>query len=70
MDFGIGYRWRSFESNLLLSVKLPSDGSESADTTPSAPSPNPRSPNHRVLGSRVRRPISSRPWFLLVFALS
>jgi hypothetical protein len=23
MDFGIGYRWRSFESNLLLSVRLP-----------------------------------------------
>ena len=23
MDFGIGYRWRSHESNLLLSVRLP-----------------------------------------------
>jgi hypothetical protein len=23
MDFGIGYRWRSFESNLLLSIKAP-----------------------------------------------
>jgi hypothetical protein len=23
MDFGIGYRWRSYESNLLLAVKLP-----------------------------------------------
>ena len=23
MDFGIGYRWRSFESNLLLSIKVP-----------------------------------------------
>jgi hypothetical protein len=23
MDFGIGYRWRTYESNLLLSVKLP-----------------------------------------------
>ena len=22
MDFGIGYRWRSHESNLLLSVKI------------------------------------------------
>ena len=44
MDFGIGYRWRSFESNLLLSVKLPSDGSESADTTPSAPSAEPPQP--------------------------
>ena len=23
LDFGIGYRWRSFESNLLLSIKIP-----------------------------------------------
>ena len=41
MDFGIGYRWRSFESNLLLSVKLPPDGSGSVDATPSAPSAEP-----------------------------
>jgi hypothetical protein len=50
MDFGIGYRWRTFESNLLLSVKLASDGSESADTTPSAPSaepPRPKPPRPR-----------------------
>jgi hypothetical protein len=44
MDFGIGYRWRTFESNLLLSVKLPSDGSESADTTSSPPSAEPPQP--------------------------
>jgi hypothetical protein len=44
MDFGIGYRWRSFESNLLLSIKLPSDGSESADTTSSPPSAEPPQP--------------------------
>jgi hypothetical protein len=36
MNFGIGYRWRSFESNLLLSVRLPSDGTANVDTTPSA----------------------------------
>jgi hypothetical protein len=36
MDFGIGYRWRTFESNLLLSVKLPDDGTGQADTTASA----------------------------------
>ena len=42
MDFGIGYRWRSYESNLLLAVKLPSDGSGSVDATPSdEPSPQP-----------------------------
>jgi hypothetical protein len=44
MDFGIGYRWRTFESNLLLSIKLASDGSESAETTPSAPSVEPSQP--------------------------
>ena len=30
MDFGIGYRWRTHESNLLLSVRLPDDGSGAA----------------------------------------
>jgi hypothetical protein len=38
MDFGIGYRWRSYESNLLLSVKLPTDDSGSVDATPAEPS--------------------------------
>ena len=38
MDFGIGCRWRSYESNLLLSVKLPADGSGSVDATPAEPS--------------------------------
>jgi hypothetical protein len=42
MDFGIGYRWRSHESNLLLSVRLPSDGS--VDTTASAPTTEPPQP--------------------------
>jgi hypothetical protein len=51
MDFGIGYRWRSHESNLLLSVRLPDDGSAAADATsstevpPAPPSkPRPRKP--------------------------
>jgi hypothetical protein len=52
MDFGIGYRWRSHESNLLLSVRLPSDGSGSADTTSSAPEPPPPKPQR----SRTPRP--------------
>jgi hypothetical protein len=44
MDFGIGYRWRSFESNLLLSVRLPTEDSGTADATPApeAPKPAPR----------------------------
>jgi hypothetical protein len=45
MDFGIGYRWRSFESNLLLSVRLPSDGTGNVDTTSSAPPVEPLQPN-------------------------
>jgi hypothetical protein len=53
MDFGIGYRWRSHESNLLLSVRLPSDGS-GVDTTSSAPSSEPPPPKPRR--SRAPRP--------------
>jgi hypothetical protein len=44
MDFGIGYRWRSHESNLLLAVKLPSDGTESADAAAEPPPPTPARP--------------------------
>ena len=48
IDFGIGYRWRTHESNLLLSVRLPDDGSGSQETTSSAeplpPPPRPRKP--------------------------
>ncbi len=36
IDFGIGYRWRAHESNLLLSVKT-AEAPQSADTTASAP---------------------------------
>jgi hypothetical protein len=53
IDFGIGYRWRTYESNLLLSVRLPDDGpavseAVSSTETPAAP-PKPRRP-------RVPRP--------------
>lgn len=47
IDFGIGYRWRAHESNLLLSVKVASDepgrvdASASAEPPPSGP-PRPR----------------------------
>jgi hypothetical protein len=54
MDFGIGYRWRSHESNLLLSVRLPSDDSGSVDTTSSAPSAEPAQP--KPPRPRVPRP--------------
>ncbi len=52
MDFGIGYRWRAHESNLLLSVRLPPDESGGADATswtPPAESASPKLP-------RVRKP--------------
>jgi hypothetical protein len=50
MDFGIGYRWRSHESNLLLSVRLPPDESGTPDAAVSAAEPPPPKP------PRVRKP--------------
>ncbi|WP_028349136.1 hypothetical protein [Bradyrhizobium murdochi] len=48
LDFGIGYRWRTPESNLLLSVRLPDDGSPATDAVSSVetppPPPRPRRP--------------------------
>jgi hypothetical protein len=49
MDFGIGYRWRSHESNLLLSVRSPDDGAATADATSTIetlpPAPKPKHPH-------------------------
>ena len=56
MDFGIGYRWRSHESNLLLSVRLPDDGSATADATSSTETAPP--PPHRP---RPRKPRPAPP---------
>jgi hypothetical protein len=44
MDFGIGYRWRSYESNLLLSVRLPDDGSAGTEASTDEPAPRPPRP--------------------------
>jgi hypothetical protein len=47
MDFGIGYRWRSHESNVLLSVRLRPDEPLSAEATASTeatPRPHPKKP--------------------------
>ena len=42
IDFGIGYRWRTHETNLLLAVKLPDDGTGTADAVATdAPPPKP-----------------------------
>jgi hypothetical protein len=47
MNFGIGYRWRTHESNLLLSVKLPDDGSITADAAPAIEPAPPSKPRPR-----------------------
>lgn len=57
VDFGVGYRWRTHESNLLLSVKVP--GSEAAPAaeaaSPAEPPPKPPRPK------RLRPPESIPP---------
>ncbi|RZN12874.1 hypothetical protein CWO91_01770 [Bradyrhizobium genosp. SA-3] len=56
IDFGVGYRWRTHESNLLLSVKVPGSEAAPAETTSSAePSPKPPRPK------RLRPPESIPP---------
>jgi hypothetical protein len=45
VDFGIGYRWRTFETNLLLSVRLNPDEPLTAETT-SAVEPPAEKPPH------------------------
>jgi hypothetical protein len=56
-DFGIGYRWRSYESNLLLSVRSPDDGSGIPETTSSTEPPLPPAPAK----PRPRKPRPSPP---------
>ena len=55
IDFGIGYRWRSHESNLLLSVKTDSNESPIAETTSAAESVTAPKP------VRVKRPRPPAP---------
>ena len=57
IDFGIGYRWRTPESNLLLSVRLADDGSPAIDAATAAAQPPPPAPAPR----RPRAYIGSRP---------
>ncbi|HEY4985819.1 MAG TPA: hypothetical protein VII39_04295 [Bradyrhizobium sp.] len=46
LDFGIGYRWRTSESNLLLAVRIAADeaGHSEATAEPAAPTPLPPKP--------------------------
>jgi hypothetical protein len=45
MDFGIGYRWRTHESNLLLAVRVSPDETPTADATSSTEPPPPKPPH-------------------------
>ncbi len=67
MDFGIGYRWRSYESNLLLSVRLPDDGSVTADATSTTeslpPLPKPKRPHKPKPGPPPPEPQHGFFWF-------
>jgi hypothetical protein len=56
MDFGIGYRWRTNDSNLLLSVRLPDDGSTGPEAT-SSTEPPPRPPRPK----KPRPPVDVGP---------
>ncbi|WP_334361006.1 MULTISPECIES: hypothetical protein [unclassified Bradyrhizobium] len=58
IDFGIGYRWRTNESNLLLSVRLPDDGPASSDATSLTETPPPPPPP-RV--RKLRPPVDVGP---------
>jgi hypothetical protein len=70
IDFGIGYRWRSYESNLLMAVRLPDDGSAAADATSSleASPPKPKPPHPRKPRPPPVPPAAPQPqgffWFL------
>jgi hypothetical protein len=61
MDFGIGYRWRSYESNLLLSVRLPDDGSAAAEATGSTPLFEAPPPKPKPSRARKPPPLSPSP---------
>jgi hypothetical protein len=63
MDFGIGYRWRTYESNLLLSVRLASDDSGNVETTSSAPADETPPPKQRPRKPRPPAPVQPRGGF-------
>jgi len=67
IDFGIGYRWRSHESNLLLSVRLPDDGAVTADATTTTeslpPPPKPKRPHKPRPAPLLPEPSHSFFWF-------
>jgi hypothetical protein len=66
LDFGIGYRWHSHESNLLLAVRLPDDGPATADATSSTealpPTPKPKRPRKPHPAPPSPPPPTPQPW--------
>ncbi len=66
LDFGIGYRWHSHESNLLLAVRLPDDGPATADATSSTealpPAPRPKRPRKPHPVPAAPPPPAPQPW--------
>jgi hypothetical protein len=64
LGFGIGYRWRSYESNLLLSVRLAAGETANVETTSAAPvaEPVPHKPRHAR--PHRKRPIEQPRGFL------
>jgi hypothetical protein len=66
LDFGIGYRWHSHESNLLLAVRLPDDGPATADATSSTealpPTPRPKRPRKPHPAPPSPPPPTPQPW--------
>jgi hypothetical protein len=63
MDFGIGYRWRSHESNLLLAVRLGPDEAPPADATASTDEPPPPRPSRPKKPKLAPEPRHGFFWF-------
>ena len=65
MDFGIGYRWRTYDSNLLLAVKLGPDEAPPAEATASTdtPPPPPPKPHAKKPKPPVAEPHNGFFWF-------
>ena len=63
MDFGIGYRWRTHDSNLLLAVRLGPDETPAADATASTDEPPPPKPPRQRKPKPAPEPRHGFFWF-------
>jgi hypothetical protein len=63
MDFGIGYRWRTHDSNLLLAVRLGPDETPAADATASTDEPPPPKPLRQRKPKPAPEPRHGFFWF-------